>query len=286
MMALMFALGIDIGGTSVKAAARRDGQVLWTGQSGFYLKPSADELRHAIRAAVNGRASELHAVGLCVPGILDPATRAITTAFNVPGLVGIPLDRLVPQALGLGVERPAAILNDAAATAHDLFLSRQIKDRLLVLTLGTGVGIAVLDNGKPLLVESDSPGHFGQIDVSIASCDVIGPDGGAGGLEAYLGAPALQKRHGPNLAAVLPDFTGQEPAMLALVHALRIAHAIYRPHHVVLCGGIGVRLRHLLPVLRSKIETHLTGLARPGWTFSTGDDDFHAARGAAALATA
>jgi hypothetical protein len=113
---------------------------------------------------------------------------------------------------------------------------------------------------------------------------VVGPDGGAGGLEGYIGVAALQKKYGDDVSAALATFEGDEPPMLALVRAIRICHAIYRPDHICLCGGIGIRLRHLLPGLREKIERRLTSLAKPNWLFTTGDDDFHAARGAAALA--
>jgi len=280
----MIALGIDIGGTTVKAAASKDGRVLWAAQSPFYAKPTTEVLRAAIRETVAGRLTDLHTVGLCVPGLFDRARRTISMAVNVPGLVGISLDDLVPDALGLAVEGTARILNDARAAAHDIFCGRLIKERLLVIALGTGVGSAVLDDGQPLLVEEGSPGHLGQIDVSIPGHEVIGPDGGAGGLEAYIGVAALRRRYGTDVSAAIATFKGDEPPMLALVRAIRIAHAIYRPQHICLCGGIGIRLRHLMPILREKIETKLTSLARPGWSFTSGDDDFHAARGAAALA--
>jgi glucokinase len=280
----MIALGVDIGGTAVKAAASKDGRVLWAAQSPFYAKPSTEVLRDAIRQTVAGRLTDVNSVGLCVPGLFDKDSRTISMAVNVPGLVGISLDDLIPDALGLAVDGTARILNDARAAAHDLYLTRQIRDRLLVVALGTGVGSAVLDDGKPLLVEDGSPGHLGQIDVSIAGYDVIGPDGGAGGLEGYIGVAALRRRYGNDASGAVAKFKGDEPPILALVRAIRIAHAIYRPNHICLCGGIGIRLRHLLPVLREKIEDRLTSLARPGWALSTGDDDFHAARGAAALA--
>jgi glucokinase len=281
----MITLGIDIGGTAVKAAARKDGKVLWSGQSFFYAKPSTEVLRDAIRKAVAGRVTtDLHTVGLCVPGLYDRDSRTISVAVNVPGLVGIPLDDFVPDTLGLTFGGIARILNDAGAAAHDIYSTRQTKGRLLVLALGTGVGSAVLDDGKPLIVDDNSPGHLGQIDVSIPGARVIGPDGGAGGFEGYIGVAALTRRYGADVSAALAKFTGDEPPMLALVRALRICHAIYRPNHICLCGGIGIRLRHLLPVLREKIETKLTSLARGGWTLTSGDDDFHAARGAAALA--
>jgi len=277
-------LGIDIGGTCVKAAALEGDQSLWTGQSEFYSRPDAEALQAAIRQAVGGRVNRIDAVGLCAPGLLDADRREITYAINVPGIAGIPLDRVVPDALKLPAGGRATICNDAYAAAFDIFQVRRISDRLLVLTLGTGIGLSVLDNGRALRVEGESPGHVGQIDVSIAGDDVVGPDGGGGGLEGYLGVAALRKRFGNDVWNAVAEFKGDESPMLALVRAIRILHPIYRPNHVCLCGGIGIRLGHLLPELRRRIEDKLTNLARPGWTFTTGDDLFHAARGAARLA--
>src|SRR5262249_12324367 len=155
--------GVDIGGTSVKAAVRVDGQIVRTGQSPFYAKPTTEQLLQAICAAV-GEIGELRSVGLCVPGLLDRGKRVITLAGNVPGLQGVPLDQLVPRALGLQGQRATTISNDAAATAYDLYRTHHLAGRLLVLTIGTGVGAAVLDDGILLRVEGDSPGHIGQID--------------------------------------------------------------------------------------------------------------------------
>jgi predicted NBD/HSP70 family sugar kinase len=277
-------IGIDIGGTSVKAAAMENGRCLWTGQSGFYSRPDAAQLRSAIRAAVDGRAPRVDAIGLCAPGLYNSEERKITYAINVPGIEGIPIDRLVPETLDLNFTRPTKFCHDGQATGFDVFQSRQTRGRLLVLTLGTGVGLAVLDDAKPLMVEGDCAGHFGQIDVSIAGHPVIGPDGGAGGLEGYLGVVALRDKYGPDVSSAVMRFTGDEPPMLALARAIRIAHAIYRPDHICLCGGIGIRLKHLIPKLKKTVETELTSLARPGWTLTTGDDNFHAARGAARMA--
>jgi glucokinase len=276
-------LGVDIGGSSVKAALYVDGQFVRTGQSPFYARPTTGQLLAAIQEAV-GQLRELRSVGLCVPGLLDHHRRVITLAVNVPGLTGFPLDELVPQALGLDGGRPTTTSNDAAATACDIYSTRRLEGRLLVVTLGTGVGAAVLDDGALLRVEGDSPGHIGQIDVSIAGSDVVAPDGGSGGLEGYIGVPALHQRYGPDLSVALARLTGEEPAILALVRTLRICHAMYRPHHICLCGGVGIRLRHLLPVIRKKTADRLTSLARPNWTLDCGIDDFHAARGAAQLA--
>jgi predicted NBD/HSP70 family sugar kinase len=276
-------LGLDIGGSSVKAAVYVDGNFVRCGQSPFYYRPTKAQLLTAIHAAV-GPVRELKSVGLCVPGLMDEQRRLITLSVNVPGLAGLPFDQLVPEALSLNGERPRiSASNDAAATAFDIYRMRQLAGRLLVITLGTGVGAAVIDDGNLLRVEGESPGHIGQIDVSIAGEDVIAPDGGAGGLEGYIGVPALRQQYGPGYAKAMASFTGDEPAILALVRALRICHAIYRPQHVYLCGGVGIRLRHLVSVIRDKTNHRLTSVSRPDWTLDCGEDDFHAARGAAQL---
>ena len=272
-------LGIDIGGTTVKAAQLRDQRVLWTGQSDRYSRPNIEHLIAAVRQACAQASGPIERVGICVPGLLDETGQRVTFSANVPGLMGISLGDLVTPVAGA---RPGiVVVNDANAAAFDIHCTRKIAGRLLVLTLGTGVGASVLDDGKPLFVDGQSPGHIGQIDVSLEGEDVIAPDGGRGGLEGYIGAAALAARYGPDPSSRIHP---GHPAFRALVRAIRICHAIYRPHHVCLAGGLGIRLGRLLDALRSAINEDLTGVARPGWVLSTGDSDFHAAAGAARIA--
>jgi predicted NBD/HSP70 family sugar kinase len=280
----MVYLGIDIGGTSVKVAARNGDSAVLTGQSPFYFKPGKVELVKSIRAAMPRQIGIADAIGICVPGLMDSGGNKVTLSVNVPGLNGLPLEELLDDALGFSMSRGPVVLNDAIAAGQDIYRERAPTGRLMVMALGAGVGAAVLDDGVPLCIEGESPGHLGQIDVSIENEPVVGSDGGAGGLEGYIGAHALARKYGPNVSAALDAMRGDEPPLRALVRAIRICHAIYRPHHVILCGGIGIRLRRHLPVLRRMIETDLTSLARSGWTFDTGNHDFHAALGAAMVA--
>jgi predicted NBD/HSP70 family sugar kinase len=274
------ALGIDVGGTSVKLAAVAQGQILWTAKAPHH-KPSAQELLDVVAKAAEGRARGLSCVGLCVPGILDERRERVTFSANVPALHDLRLEQIARAA----TEEPPTVLrvvNDTIATAWDVFTTRKVAGRMLVLALGTGVGAAVLDDGVPLRVDGDSPGHIGQIDVSLEGEPIIGPDGGAGGLEGYIGAAALRQRYGPG--AVAARLHAADPPIRALVRALRICHALYRPQHIVLAGGIGFRLGHLIAEMREAINKHLTRIARPDWTLSTADHDHHAAAGAAKLA--
>jgi predicted NBD/HSP70 family sugar kinase len=276
----MRVLGLDIGGTSIKAAMFRGERWVKTLQSVVYTNPALPALRAAIVEVVGD--SEVTAVGVCLPGVMKRSR--VVQSVNLQALVGVDMVRLIGTALKLPRGTKVRFCSDAVATAVDIQKSRRLRGRVLVLALGTGVGCGVVDGDVPLDVDEGSPGHLGQMDVSIAGEDVVGRDGGRGGLEGYIGTPALMKRHpGKTLSAALSAYHGSEPPILALVRALRITHAIYRPQHIVLCGGIGLALRHLVPVIRTQVEKDLTSLAREGWTLSCGDDVFHAARGAARL---
>ena len=58
---------------------------------------------------------------------------------------------------------------------------------------------------------------------------------------------------------------------------------MYRPDHVYLAGGVGIRSAHLLTDLKAMVDVNLTRIAKPNWMLGAGDSDFHAARGAARM---
>lgn len=278
----MTSLGVDIGGSSVKAALLRGGVVVATAQSERYSRPSFAELGEAVKSAIVGlgAVSGVERVGLCAPGIVDPETGNVVAAVNVPGLVGHSPQDL----LGAFKEGTVRVLTDAHAAAFDVWSSRPREGRMVALSLGTGVGACVLDDGQALVVTGRSPGHIGQMDVSFEGEDVpVGPDGGRGSLEAYVGLPALERRFGPHVAGAVEQLTADSVVLRAVARAIRIVHAIYRPDSIVLVGGVGIALKPVLGTLRAMVEKDLTRLARSGWTLECGQSPFHAAIGAARL---
>lgn len=278
----MTRVGLDIGGTRVKAATFEDGADLAdsrVGVSEVYARPDRDTLLAAIGEALRraGIDEVSGTIGLCCPGLLNHDRTAVEKAVNVPGLVGTPLAELV------GGE--VAVAGDAHATAYGWWAQHRPRGRVLCLAIGTGVGAAVLDEGEAVTSCGGTPGHFGQLDVG--PCDpeqavMIGPDGGENTLEAFLGVAALRERFGSK--GMLRGLVEPGPHRTALVRAVRIGHAMFRPDTVLLAGGLGLRLAPIVDELRAAIDEGLTSVARPDWELVCGDDDFHAARGAALLA--
>ena len=280
----MRSLGIDVGGTSVKMALLEDGQVRWTGQSGFYARPGAGEIVVALREAADGRVTgSVDRCGICVPGLLDAGRTKVTLSVNVPGLMELPIAAFVGRAFG-EIGAVPRVQNDAISCAADVVVAMNLSGRTLVLAMGTGVGAAVMDDGVPLIVDGESPGHLGQVDVSVGDAAPLGPDNGRGSLEGYVGVPALRRDYGPDVNATLAALTETDPPLRALARIIRIGHALYRPHHVVLGGGIGIRLAPKLEILKRLVDDQLTSVARPERTLQCAANDFHAACGAARLA--
>lgn len=281
----MISLGLDIGGTSIKAALVDDETVVGTTRSPSYLRPDRAGLEASLRACLRELpdADRAQTVGLCLPGVLSPDRSMVVLAVNIPGLQGVPLRELVGGVLGRDLS--PTVVNDAHAATFGYWMEHRSDNRLLGLALGTGVGGCVLDAGVWLGVSGASSGHIGQIDVGCCGDDEpLGPDGGRNSLEGYLGIEALRARYGDEFPERLGTLRVDEPPMRALARAVRVCHAIYQPQRVVLLGGVGIRMQPRLTDLRRVIAHELTSVACEGWTLEAGTSDYHAAAGTAWLA--
>lgn len=303
----MLSLGLDIGGTSIKAALLRGGVVIAETRQALSDSTSVSSLSAAVRSAFLAlevvQEPKLTSVGVCMPGVWDEQARVLRHSVNVPALNNMRPDDWLPVVGGF--TSCPVVVSDAHAAAFDIYATttpapkagaspasaghgpaHNHSQRLLVASLGTGVGICVLDDGVKLEVAGHSSGHLGQVDVGIVLEDgsiPIGPDGGRGGLEAYIGANVLSRRYGQDWTKLVQTWTNATPPIAALCRALRIAHAIYRPQQVWIVGGVGLALESLHAELDSTVRRELTNLARPEWVLRFGNTPYHAARGAARL---
>lgn len=286
----MPALGIDIGGSSVKVTMLDHGEAKLA-RSESYRQPDREKLASAIRVAVDQLETQIKAslpIGLCLPGRQNASGECVEHAVNLPCLEGWVFNDLLRTALGF---EPSAIsiVSDIHAASIDLMHTLQLSGRSAVVAIGTGVGLGVLEDGRMLSIGSGGIGHIGQIDVGrLDEQDHIAPDGALNTLESYIGLTALRARFGElseaELAERLESLSADDPIIRALVQALRIVHAIYRPDSIVLAGGIGIVLPRNQGLIYSKVNDRLTKLARSGWSLQFGDSLHHAASGAARLA--
>lgn len=186
-------LGIDLGGTSIKfVTVTSDGTILDRGQQSFDANKRLD-FAHKIQEVVAALKSELNApaasIGLSAPGL---AARDGLSIAHMPGrlngLEGLNWTTFLQS------PKPVPVLNDAhAALLGEVWLgaAKGFTDAIL-LTLGTGVGGAILSDGKLLRGPMGRAGHLGH-----ASLDPDGPPDIAnapGSLEDAIGNCTIELR--------------------------------------------------------------------------------------------
>jgi glucokinase len=185
-------VAIDVGGTYLKAASvDRRGQVL----TARHEPTGAGRGPEAVIAAVLALASELSpspaAVGLAVPGVVDDRAGRVVDAVNL-GWRDVAIGEVASRRLGV----PVAVLHDVRASARAEGLrgaARGCRDYLLI-TLGTGVGAAVVIGGRPYTGAHGFGGELGHVTV-----DPRGPVCGCGRpgcLEALASAGYVGRRAG------------------------------------------------------------------------------------------
>lgn len=190
------AIGVDIGGTKVAAGVvTPDGTVRWVVQRPTAIEQgvqaigeqAAELAREAsLRAAQEGYAPV--GVGLAVAGQVDVRQQRVVGATRrFEGWERVPLKAIVERVTGL----PATMDNDAKAAARaELRWGAARGTRFaIVVTVGTGVGGALVVDGRVVDGTRGLAGHIGHIPVREEG--PVCPCGRTGCVELYAAAPAI-----------------------------------------------------------------------------------------------
>ena len=189
----MIAIGIDIGGMSIKGAAVDSNGRVYDKFSMPFVKgePGEKTIRQLAELVKDYIASEhlegkIAGIGIGSPGTLD-VERGIVNYANNLGWNELPVAEIMQEVLPY----PVRLTNDAnaAALGEAKFGAGKSYETVIMLTLGTGVGGGIIINGKLYEGNQGKGGELGhvvvQVDGEQCSC------GRKGCLEAYASATAL-----------------------------------------------------------------------------------------------
>jgi glucokinase len=182
-------IGVDLGGTKILAGVvERDGTVLRHREIPTPLD-SQEALLDGLEAAVTALQDEsIAAVGFGIPTRVEQETgRIVGESVNIP-LKGMSFRSVMSERLGL----PVAIENDANAAAlaeHVAGVARGVS-RMVMLTLGTGVGGGVIFDGRLFRGWAE----FGHLVVEFDGEPCAGVCTGRGHMEAYVSGTAATRR--------------------------------------------------------------------------------------------
>ena len=270
----VFALGIDLGGTKIRAGLmRQDGTLerVLECQTLAHRGPDAviadmaalmqDVIRDVARDQIRG-------IGIGSPGPLDVTTGIVESPHNLPGFAHVPLANRIESMMQI----PTVLDNDAnvAALAEYRYGDGQGIQNMVYVTISTGIGGGIIENGQVVRGRRGMAGEFGHI-----SIDALHGNpcicGNRGCLEAIASGPAIAKTASDRLAR---DVTTKEvgelaqqgdPVALAVLHEafdalgagiVNLLH-IFDPERVILGGGVTQMGPGLLDHVRNYVTAHV-----------------------------
>lgn len=154
-------IGVDIGGTKIEGVLFRAGKI--QAHNRISTPRSRPSFLRAIFGLIGGLAGEykLSGVGLACAGAMDLQRKVILNSPNLKFLNGMALPKAVEEKFPV----PVRIDNDTNCflLAESLWGQARGKKHVVALTLGSGVGGAILADGKLLRGSHGAAGELGHI---------------------------------------------------------------------------------------------------------------------------
>lgn len=288
----MIAIGIDIGGTSIKGAAvQDDGKILDVfslpvvkGESGETTISKLIDLVD-IYIKEQGIAGKIAGIGIGIPGLLD-VDKGIVVSSNNLNWYDLPIAKMFREKLPY----PVRISNDANAAAYGeaIYGAGKGVPYVIMLTLGTGVGGGVVLDGKLYEGNKGQGAELGHTVVQYGGrqCTCLRK----GCLETYASATALvmdtkeaMEKHPESLMHKIVAEHGKidgriafmaarqgDPTGLAVVEQY-IYHLsegilnfcnVFRPNIVILSGGIANEGDYLFDRINAYLPKERYGFPR------------------------
>ncbi|HTS63766.1 MAG TPA: ROK family protein [Candidatus Acidoferrales bacterium] len=164
-----YTIGMDLGGTNLRAAAFDKNGLMLDKISGStnFVEGREAVLSDIVAAIATLRethgAAGLAGIGIGVPGFIRMKEGIITGSNNLPYLEGVPIREEISRRLGAVV----ILENDAnaAALGEKWKGAGQDVDDLVLLTLGTGIGGGIISGGRVLRGFVGMAGEIGHMTV-------------------------------------------------------------------------------------------------------------------------
>lgn len=249
-MELMLAIGIDLGGTKTNfGLVRIQNKKFEIIKKKTITSPQEEKklvsvVLENVQTIINRKVEK---IGLSLAGQINFETQKSISSPNIPVLEKISFRKILKKEFGL----PVYIENDANAfaLAESVFGAACGKERVVGLTLGTGIGGGVIIDGKVYHGAHTSASELGHM--IIAADGRKCPCGHQGCLEAYTSATAVVKEYERRTGFKKDAYSIQKeaqdnlgPAKSVLEEAARYLSVglvniinIFEPEVIVLGGG-------------------------------------------------
>jgi glucokinase len=213
------AIGVDIGGTAIKAGIVRANGCLVESVRGPSPR-TASALRDFVHSVLKSGKHSVRGIGVGCKGIIDAETSRVN---SLPGDLHFLEGQLLSEVIAAD-DLPVCAENDArtALIAEVLWGAARGRRNAVMLTLGTGVGGAVLVDGAMLRGATGAAGHLGHVTLDprgeLCIC------GNYGCLETYFSCRSIESAYWAHLHRAAPtslsvDNAGRLPDTKAIFRA-------------------------------------------------------------------
>lgn len=155
-------IGVDLGGTNLRAGIVDENGGKPVVSRPLYAQGTKEEVLQQIFDVIDEMINPgVMAIGIGVPGLVDPTTRIPYDVVNIPSINETDLREILEQRYHIDVK----IENDANCFAWGEFHfgGGRSCQSLVGLTLGTGLGTGIITGGKLLTGKHGGAGEFGMI---------------------------------------------------------------------------------------------------------------------------
>ncbi|PIE55027.1 MAG: glucokinase [Dethiosulfovibrio peptidovorans] len=262
-------IGVDLGGHKINVGAVVDGTVTSSAQEPTPSSRTPDTVIRAIVRLVRSlNIDELLSVGIGLPGMLSLDRRSVVRLTNLPRWDNLPLAHLLEDRLKV----PVVLDNDAKCAALGELVAGEGQGMtdFVMITLGTGIGGAVVSGGSVLRGRrglAGELGHLGLLHQEPCNC------GGMGHSETLFSADRFDRRCVETGVQSVPALwkKRKEPrhrlfwdrSLEALACTVISAVHLLDPQAIVFSGGLA-RLPNLMDELAPLVEVRLATAFRPG----------------------
>lgn len=236
---------IDIGGTKLKYALYDEKlNRLTCGESPSNAKYGAKMLIETAFGVFGDE--QFDAIGISTAGMVNKDGSIYYANENIPNYTGVKLKKIFEERYRV----PVFVLNDISAGAISETECR--KNDFYYLSLGTGVGGVMVNNGIPYIGENGAAGQIGYLP-SLNGKFCIDKAASVSALEKTGGKPAAELffaalNNDSNARKIISGWAKE------VVYAISLAVGFYNPPTVVIGGGISWQKRVLIDFLMKEID--------------------------------
>ncbi|TKJ17015.1 hypothetical protein CEE44_00575 [Candidatus Woesearchaeota archaeon B3_Woes] len=221
----MAVIGLDIGGTKIKAGVVSNNRILkkLVVKTGKTKKEVINNILSSVDSLFD---KKITAIGIGCPGPADYNKGLIKNTTNLP-LEGVNIKNIISKRF----RKKTLMENDANCFVLGESI-RLKKKNIIGLTLGTGIGGGIVINNK-LYKGKGNAGELGHCTIKF---DGLKDKFGKGNLEAYLSSKAIKKRYNKE-PSKLSKKDWNDYGKLLGTGIVNLAHT-FDPDIIVIGGGI------------------------------------------------